>query len=382
MIDTIVLTLNQGMFVVLERDRFTPSANLLYSEVSGFNRLGGRANMKCTQNPTPYELKIGKYKPRLTLTKRYSAERRFEITLKIEFSVPKLVFGNNFDELSESDFPVVIQKLRLGLRSMGVDAHDENLINAPVSAIHFGKNIPLTDYSIPRSYIAQLAKANYNKSFDMSQTDYFNGGTGMKAHSNSSEIAFYDKLDDLRKAKMSEKRAYEKDYGIQKGLFDNVNLKKPFEVLRMEIRLGKRQKIRQVLSSLGLSLEPTFKNLFSLALCQKVLLHYLVEIERNYPLIIYYDFSDPSHLFSSLIQNNPEMNLTKVLKYTALGLLVKQAGVSGFRAMTGMFGSRAWYELNKDMKQLKDMSEGRSVFGLLRENITNYKPLSRLDFQV
>lgn len=381
MIDTVVLTLNQGMFVVQERDRFTPSASGLYSEDVGYYRLGGRANMKCTQNPTPYELKIGKYKPRLTLTKRYN-ERGFEITLKIEFSVPKLLFGNNFDELSESDFPLVIQKLRLALRSMGVDAHDVNLINAPVSAIHFGKNIPLTDYSIPRSYIAQLAKANYNKSFDMSQTDYFNGGTGMKAHSNSSEIAFYDKLDDLRKAKTSEKRAYEKDYGIQNGLFDNVNLKKPFEVLRMEIRLGKRQKIRQVLSSLGLTHEPTFKNLFSLALCQKVLLHYLSEIERNYPLIIYYDFSDPVHLFSSLLRNNPNMSLSRALKYTALGLLIKQSGVTGLRAMTCMFGNRAWYEINKDMKQLKNMSEGKSIFGLLRENITNYKPLSRLDFQV
>lgn len=150
----------------------------------------------------------------------------------------------------------------------------------------------------------------------------------------------------------------------------------------MEIRLCKRQKIRQVLSSLGLTHEPTFKNLFSLTLCQKVLLHYLAEIEKNYPLIIYYDFSDPVHLFSSLIQNNPEMSLSKVLKHTALGLLVKQAGVSGFRAMTCKFGNRAWYEINKDMKQLKNMSEGKSIFGLLRENITNYKPLSRLDFQV
>jgi hypothetical protein len=38
----------------------------------------------------------------------------------------------------------------------------------------------------------------------MSQTDYFNGGSGIKAHSNSHEIAFYDKVQDLKRAKISQ----------------------------------------------------------------------------------------------------------------------------------------------------------------------------------
>jgi len=81
--------------------------------------LGGRANITCKQNPTPNELKQGIYKPRLTITKRINRERNFEIPLKIEFSIPKLLYGNNFDEVTDADFPAVIQKLKTVLKDMG-----------------------------------------------------------------------------------------------------------------------------------------------------------------------------------------------------------------------------------------------------------------------
>jgi len=118
MIDTIVLTLKTGMFTILDHDKFSPSTKGLY-DPTGYYRLGGRANITCKQNPTPNELKQGIYKPRLTITKRINRERNFEIPLKIEFSIPKLLYGNNFDEVTDADFPAVIQKLKTVLKDMG-----------------------------------------------------------------------------------------------------------------------------------------------------------------------------------------------------------------------------------------------------------------------
>ena len=69
--------------------------------------------------------------------------------LKIEFSAPKMLFGNNFDELTDSDFPNLLTKLKRTLKEMGVFILEDHLTSAPVSAIHFSKNIPLTDYTIP-----------------------------------------------------------------------------------------------------------------------------------------------------------------------------------------------------------------------------------------
>src|SRR5258706_10923497 len=119
MIDTIVLTFKQTMFTIMKHDYFSPSTEGLYNQ-TGYYRLGSRSNMVCKQNPTPSELKSGIYKPRLTVTKRMNRQHEFEITMKIEFSIPKLLFGNNFDELEDSDFDKVIEILKQKLRDMGV----------------------------------------------------------------------------------------------------------------------------------------------------------------------------------------------------------------------------------------------------------------------
>lgn len=92
MIDTIVLTLKQSMFAITGHNNFSPSTFGLYDR-SSYYRLGSRSNLVCKQNPTPTELKNGIYKPRLTATKRINRDQKFEVMLKIEFSVPKLIRG-------------------------------------------------------------------------------------------------------------------------------------------------------------------------------------------------------------------------------------------------------------------------------------------------
>ena len=141
MIDTIVLTLSENSFRVVKHDKFCPSTEGLYSPLR-YYRLGGRANLPCKQNPTPAELAAGIYKPRLTATKRFNKHRNFEITLKIEFSIPKLLFGNNFDELEDTDFRLALSKLKQSLRDMGVSVSEPVLASAPTSCYTFLKEYP------------------------------------------------------------------------------------------------------------------------------------------------------------------------------------------------------------------------------------------------
>jgi len=71
----------------------------------------------------------------------------------------------------------------------------------------------------------------------------------IKFRTNSFEIAGYDKMKDMEKAKISEKRALEDDNVIQMHLFDKIETtrkNKPLEVFRWEIRLNLRKKISQV----------------------------------------------------------------------------------------------------------------------------------------
>src|SRR5690606_36277460 len=113
----IVLTLKLDMFKITEPYKFQPNANEILN--AEYER-GGRGYKKCSQNPTPRELKSGNYKPRLTLTRRVKRDRQYEITLRVEFSIPKLLFGNNFDELESDDLFDTVIVLQRKLKEMGV----------------------------------------------------------------------------------------------------------------------------------------------------------------------------------------------------------------------------------------------------------------------
>jgi len=377
MIDTIVLTFNEHSFKILEHHRFSPSTEGLYSP--SYYRLGGRGNLTCVQNPTSTELKSGIYKPRLTATKRFNKHRNFEITLKIEFSIPKLLFGNNFDELEDTDFSLALSKLRQRLRDMGVQASEPALTGTPVSAIHFSKNIPLVDYTTPYTYLERLARVNLNQRLDLNQTDFRNEGHSLKFRANSFEVAFYDKMKDLSKAKISEKRAEEHENAIQIKLFEKLEISRPFEVLRMEVRLNKRQKLKQVLKNVGIEKEPTFQSLFRKDIAQKVLLHYMGVIEKSYPLILSYDCKDAKDFLSDFIIHNPKAGLKKAIQMLGLRVLIDEVGVREFREITRKYGKANWYRLNKEMLSLK-YPQREDTFAPIRQCLEEFKPLRLIDF--
>lgn len=376
MIDTIVLTLSQNMFAILDHDKFSPSTTVLYGKDL---QMGSRLNAACFQNPTKKDYLQGNYKPRLTVRKRFTGYRNYEITLKIELSLPKLVFLNNFDELEESHFNQIINLLQTKLTEMGVRVYTDNLINAPVSAIHYSKNIPLTDHTIPQTYLKQLKKLNINKKLDTNQTDYRNEGQSFKYRTNSFEIAFYDKLADLEQAKISPKRSEEKkDIVIQLNLFDKHQLKEPFQVLRMEVRLNTRRKIKSILNKLNITKEPTLKDLFNLKTAIKVLNHYLDEIEEAYPPLLLLEEDKALDLFSTLLA--PNNTPATALKLVGLHQILKESGVREFRDMIDPISKNYWYSLNKQMKRLTS-KDYNSVFSLIKPHITDYTPLRLVDYE-
>lgn len=378
MIDTIVLTLKNDQFKIFKHEKFSPSTEGLYST---YYSLGGRANIACKQNPTPSELKQGIYKPRLTVTKRMNRERNYDIVLKIEFSIPKLLFGNNFDEVQDSDFERILALLDQKINEMGIYTSEEKLRNASVSAVHYSKNIVLIDYSTPYTYLKEIYKTNINQKLDLNQTDFRNGGHSVKYRANTFEVAFYDKLKDLEKAKVSGKRAEEQDNELQLQLFEIVEKKKPFEVIRMEVRLNRKQKIKQIFSQLNIPTEEiTFQSVYSKDKAQKVLLHYINEIENSYPALAAYHYIDASTFLAEFIVNNPKSTLKHALYMLGLKRCIDEIGVREFRELIKKFSKRDWYKLYREIKSVS-LPLTENVFEKLKQQIRGFKPLSLVDFQ-
>lgn len=368
MLDTIRLTLSKDMFWVMDKTYFQKETQ---------NALRGYFTL--VQNPTKSELKNGIYKPRLTMTKRFNTTGRQEATLAIEFSAPKLLFGNNFDELTENDFTPVVALLQSKLKEMGIGVFTSILENAPVSTIHYSKNIPLTDGTTPHLLISKIKQANISLALDVNQTDYRNDGHSYKWHSNSYEVAFYDKLKDLEMAVRSEKRAIEKDNAIQLSLFEPFKERKRLEVMRMEVRLNKRQKIGQLFRTLGIKSELTLKSLFSSSISQQVLLYYLNELESKRLPLLDYKPANSNTLLADLVINNPNLGVRKTFQLFGLKQALDSTNPRELRNMFGKYNKRSWYRIIAEAKSV-NLPTTRSPLGIIRKNLNRFEPLKLVAF--
>lgn len=371
MIDTIVLAIPPGQFLITDHYKFSPSSAGLFQPP--FYRMGPQGFMKCVQYPTKADLKDGVYKPSLTVIRRHQAGALVNV-LKIQFSAPKLLFGNNFDELKDTDFNSIISRLHEILPSMGVMVTPATLRPASVSAIHFAKNILLTDHTTPAMILNELAKIDLNQRLDLNHTDYRNEGHGLKYHANAYEIAFYDKLQDLRKARTSDKRALEDDNAIQLGLLDNIQSLGAFEVFRMEVRLNTRPKAKQILEKLNICSNQTFQSLFKSDTAQKVLLFYLRQIKQGYRHLSYQP-KTPQEFMMQFKMLNPQVKCRHMLQAYAARALIKEIGIRSLREALNIYGSQMWSKINHNLEKYKFPEGDLNPFKLLEESLNKFEPV-------
>lgn len=374
MIDTIVLLLDQDAYTITEPDKFEPSARWLLNNSTTIKGLTAK------QNPTKKELLNGIYKPHLTLMYSNNIKQFNSIVLKIELSLPKLFFGNNFDELQYKNFSALIKKLTEILNDMGVKITTPALTLAPVSAIHYSKNIPLTDGSTPYHFINKIKASNIKLSLDVNQTDYRNDGHSFKWHCNSYEVIFYDKIKDLEKAKQGNKRALEKDSYIQMNLFEMLEKRNKLEILRMEVRLNKRQKIKQFFSKLGISSDLTFKKLFKPAISKKILLHYFDELESKRSALVDYKTKNDKTLLVDLVVNNSDLGIKQILQLFGLKKVLEVVNLRELRSMFSKYNQRNWYRLMRDLNKVQ-LPNSQDSIGLIKKHLIKYKPLKIQDYE-
>ncbi len=378
MIDTIALTIPQDKYKIVDDSRFSPSTKGLFQPP--YYTLGGRGNFSCYQNPTTEQLRQGNYLPRLTVTKRVVKGGGFLISLRIEFSAPKLLFGNNFDEATEANFEKVVDILWEKLSFMGVLINKLVLEQAPVSAVHYSKNIPLLDGSTPYHYIRKMRQANISFWIDVNQTDFRNDGYSYKWHCNAYEVSFYDKIHDLQMARKSDKRAIEDNNLVQLNLFDNLEKRKQFEVLRMEVRINSRQKMKSLFQSLNIETDLTFKSLFNQKISQSALLHYLNLLDRQRPALLDYKADDPRELLTGLVINNPDMKQKQLLCLYGLKVALDNVTPRELRVIFSKFSSISWYRLVSEAKKIH-LPAIISPFRVIRECLVRFDPLKLVDFQ-
>lgn len=354
MLDTVILTIPRGSYR-LRPEAFTPNANIL--------KMSGNYLVKCVNNPTASDKKEGTYKPRLTLMKRMT-RKGSEIPLKIEFSVAKMLHGNNVAEVEEKDFEKVISALHEAMLEMSVGVSKEDLRNAKVSAFHPSKNIELAKGYTSSFVITELHKIDVSKKMDLNRDSFRNSGHSLQFYTNSHSLVVYDKVQDLKKP---DKRAMDKDQNaVQMSLFDVLTKTEKKEILRIEARLAKKVKMNATLKTLGFATDPTFKDVFKKDLCKKVLLNYWNELITSKNLFLFDVESNPKKTLDTIFKNKPKTKPKDAIYLVGLRVLSKE-GIRDTRSVIERYATaRTWYRIAEDLKFLDEIS-GKNYHGWVKQ---------------
>lgn len=345
MIDTITISIPVTSMDINNLKQFTPSASNIFTSDRGYRIY--------TRNPTSFERESKIYVPIYTLYRRFRDS--LDISLNIQFSIPKLLYGNNFQEVSDSDFNSVLDTLESKLINHGISISKEKLVNAKVVAIHFSKNILLSQGLNCPMVINQLSKAvDTNLKQDIKQVQFKNGGQILHIHTNDCEFAIYDKVRELEQGKISKERSIDKQVYTQLNLLEDNLLN---NYLRLEFRMTGQKGIRRKLkryADLYCNTPLLFKNLFCKDISQMMLSNFWrQEIRDRYLNIIWKDM-DSYELLLSIMATNKDFNEREIIDSYFLQSIISKIGIPTLRATMGWTGKQG-YKWTKRKKILKDM---------------------------
>ena len=364
MLDTVIFQIPIEYSAITDPDQFSPSAKILES-VQGF--------FKCVNNPTMEDRKAGIYKPRLTLIKRARI-----LYLKIEFSVPKLLFDNNLDELDEKDFDKVVGKLQKIIKGKGVILWTHQIEEAEVISFHPSKNILLSRGYTSSFAIKELSKIDLNQKLDLERVGFRNDGEALQLYSNRNSLVLYDKIRDLNKPA---KRAIDKDQTkSQLDLFKHIKKEKcNIEILRIEVRLSHKKKMIEILDRVNFTETPLFKNIFKKDLCQRIIKLYWNDFFEK-DLFLFSVNNNPQKILEMILIRYPKINIRKAITLIGLNLLCKDDGIRSFRAIAKNYKPKTnWATLRRYLNKFNDNIFENPAHGFIKDiqrsldNFNSYK---------
>jgi hypothetical protein len=362
-------------------EQFSPSAINVFTTDRGYRYY--------SRNPTDTERKLAIYVPIYTLYRRYRNE--LDISLNIQFSIPKLLYKNNFQEVSEYDFENILDKLELKLRLHSFNISRERLINAKVVAIHFSKNILLSEGLNCPMVLNQLKKAlDTNLKQDFAENQFKNGGQIIHIHNKDSEFAIYDKVRELQQAKTSKEKSVDKQVYTQLNLLDEL-LNNNY--LRLEFRMtgqkAMKRKIQRYATEYS-EIPLTFKELFNRGLSQTMLTSFWNREIKDKYISITWKPEDFYEKMISIKNLNPQLSERQLINTSFMQGVISDRGIQALRSTMGWYGKKSykWSSYKKLLKNLKvednrvyiinDIDTQLQEFRLFREIPKELKQLTNI----
>ena len=241
------------------------------------------------------------------------------------------------------------------------------IAEAEIGAWHPSKNIVFLDYTSTQTILNTIGKLDISKVYDFQNTN-FRDGHVVHIHTNSLAIAFYDKMADLRKTRISDKRTIKKDNLVQLNLLDKLEETKPLEIFRYEARFNGRRAIKQAFPDLE---KWTFEEMYKKSLCKAILIKHWQKITKSVDLLAL-DVDKPFELLQNYIEENNETPQATLAAIGAMNV-ISQVGTLHLRnTIEAKFGKQAWYRIKPLLKSPKKYRY--KAFQRIDEKLAEFKP--------
>lgn len=338
--------------------------------------------IKAIGNPTTPDKKQGIYKPRATYSEQVREGKRRTYQLAIELSLPKLIYGNNFDELTDADFITVTQELAGSLKTAyDIIVTPQQLEQATVAKIDYSKNIIYTDYTPVATIVNAMRKANIAKTYDVQKTDFKNGGSAYHAkHTNGLDVVMYDKITDLKQSLLSPKRSEDKDGYVQRALLSDLEANGAVTVARFEVRINGTRMLRKELTSNSIDCELSFRELFSSDISRKVLERHWKTILDRIPKVPLTQ-STVANTLSALKQSNDSMSFTEASRTLLFTMLRKEADDERYvrSIIDELFGKHTYSRYKHNGREPPSGNQLKTLLHIT-DTITAMKPVRLSDY--
>jgi hypothetical protein len=245
--DTVIIKIyGPKKFKILRSDLFVPEiTSRKYEDLTPTERTSTFHYLRhFILHPKPSD----EYVPRVEVFESLTEDRQnIFYVLKIEFSVPKMLYWNSLQEVSYTEMNRVFSTLQSALKSVSIEIELDVIAKATVTAIHACKNVPLPKAMNMREIINDLGKMDLGKAYDISDKQYKKGARVLNIHSGTIDWSIYDKVSDCLRPK--NKRTDKGHIDQERVIIEQYHLENR-EVFRYEYRIKKNQTVRREVNAI------------------------------------------------------------------------------------------------------------------------------------
>ena len=288
--------------------------------------------------------------------------------LRIFFSVPKLIFGNNYTECKDSDFQLVIDTLKDKLEHIWVHVSKSDLENAYVSRIDYGKNILLDTRT--KTIIKALKSLPQSKHKSVDENDFQNHGSQIRIQTQYTDYKIYDKFYDIQK---NDKSTIVTDKGSVQ-LIDFLEANNIRNIIRLEYSLKSVREIRNTFDKCGINVYPSFRNIFNSNIARIINLY---SFDSNISKHKSFSFMQQTR-YGTIIDKCYMANKSIYKTLAIIGVRALMTRENGIQSLTERYSNTTLtiVSLQKEIDDL-DLDKNAIAKALkhIREELDNNKPI-------